>query len=109
MAIELPAPIARYFAADQGLDATAVAIQFAEDAVVKDEGHSYAGREAIRQWKTVSSAKYTYTVDPFAIADEAGLIVVTAHLTGDFPGSPVDLRYRFVLKNGLIAELEIAP
>jgi len=28
---------------------------------------------------------------------------------GDFPGGVVDLRYRFVLDRGLIAELEIAP
>jgi hypothetical protein len=30
-------------------------------------------------------------------------------VTGDFPGSPVDLRYRFRLEGGLIASLEIAP
>jgi hypothetical protein len=34
---------------------------------------------------------------------------VTNHLEGDFPGGVVDLRYRFVLAGGLIAELEIAP
>jgi hypothetical protein len=30
-------------------------------------------------------------------------------VTGDFPGSPVDLHYRFTLEGGKIARLEIAP
>lgn len=107
MAIQLPAPIAGYFAADQGADANAISSHFTEDAIVKDEGHTYAGREAIRRWKIASSTKYNYTVDPFAIVDEGGLTVVAAHLTGDFPGSPVDLRYRFALKGEEIAGLEI--
>lgn len=109
MAIELPAPIAGYFAADQGSDAAPLASCFTEDAIVKDEGRTYSGRDAVRRWKVESSTRYTYTVDPFAIADEAGRSVVTAHLTGDFPGSPVDLRYCFTLQGDLIAALEIVP
>jgi hypothetical protein len=34
---------------------------------------------------------------------------VTNHLEGDFPGGVVDLRYRFLLADNLIADLEIAP
>jgi hypothetical protein len=34
--------------------------------------------------------------------------VVTAHLTGDFPGNPVDLRYRFKLAGAEIVALEIS-
>jgi hypothetical protein len=33
--------------------------------------------------------------------------VVTAHVAGDFPGSPIDLRYAFVLAGDRIARLEI--
>ncbi|MBM0171152.1 nuclear transport factor 2 family protein [Altererythrobacter sp. C41] len=109
MAIDLPRPIADYFEADKGLNAEAVAACFAPVAVVRDEGHSYAGRDAIRRWKDQSSAKYTYTAEPFSIADEDGRIVVTCHVVGDFPGSPVDLRYFFALDGGEIAELEIVP
>jgi hypothetical protein len=35
--------------------------------------------------------------------------VVRSRVTGNFPGSPVNLRYRFRLERGLIASLEIAP
>jgi ketosteroid isomerase-like protein len=107
MAVELPAPIAGYFIADKAGDASAVASQFTEDAVVRDEGHTHTGREAIRQWKKASSAKYTYTVEPFAISEDAELTIVSAHLIGNFPGSPLDLRYRFALEGEQIAALEI--
>lgn len=109
MTITLPPPVAGYFAADRGTDASAVARLFTEHAVVRDEGQTHAGREAIRQWKAGSSSRYTYTVEPIAVADEAGLTVVTAHLDGNFPGSPVDLHYRFALEGEQIAGLEVVP
>lgn len=108
MVIELPKPIGDYFKADKELGAEAVAACFAAAATVKDEGNTYVGRDAIRRWKDESSSKYTYTVEPFSIADEDGRTVVTSHLAGDFPGSPLDLRYLFVLDGDKIAELEIA-
>ena len=78
--------------------ATAVSECFTEDAVVKDEGNTYTGREAIHEWKTESSEKYNYTVEPFALEEVEGKTVVTAHVIGNFPGSPVDLRYFFGLE-----------
>jgi hypothetical protein len=109
MPIELPGAIADYFAADTGQSAEAIAACFTQAAIVKDEGHTYAGRDAIRRWKDESSAKYTYTVEPFSIASEGNREVVTSHLVGDFPGSPTDLRYFFALDGDKIAELEIIP
>ena len=34
---------------------------------------------------------------------------MTSHLEGDFPGSPLDLRYFFTLDGDKIAALEIIP
>ena len=102
----LPDPIAAYFAADQR-SADAVARCFTTQAVVKDEGHTYTGLEAIKAWKAAASAAYTYTSEPFALEQKEGSHVVTSRVTGNFPGSPVDLRYRFRLERGLIASLEI--
>ena len=107
MAIELPKPVADYFEADSDRGADAIAACFTQAAIVRDEGHTYAGRDAIRRWKAESSTKYTYTVEPFSIADESGRTIVKSHLTGDFPGSPTDLRYAFVVDGDKIAELEI--
>lgn len=106
MSLDLPKSIHNYFAADRG-DSEAVARCFTDDAVVKDEGHTYSGITDIKQWKTASSKKYTYTSEPFACTDEDGKTIVTSRLTGSFPGSPIDLRYLFGLEGGKIASLEI--
>jgi len=104
----LPKPIAAYFAADKA-DGEAVSRCFTENAVVKDEGHTHKGRAAIKEWKTDASAKYEYTSEPFACEERDGKTVVTSHLVGNFPGSPVDLRYFFHLEGDKIASLEIIP
>ncbi|MGR3455680.1 nuclear transport factor 2 family protein [Pseudooceanicola sp.] len=109
MTIELPEAIRAYFAADKKGDAQALAAWFTPDAVVVDEGNTYTGRDAIRQWMANASTQYSYTVEPFALAEEGGRTVVTSHLVGTFPGSPVDLRYFFVLEGDRIAGLEIVP
>ena len=108
MSINLPEPIAAYFAADT-LDSEAVARCFTKDAVVKDEGHTHAGLEAIKKWKDEATAKYHYTCEPFRSEPKEGMTVVTCHLTGSFPGSPIDLRYFFRLERGKVAKLEILP
>ena len=106
--LNLPKPIAAYFTADKG-DGEAVSQCFTEDAVVKDEGHTHKGRAAIKEWKMDASAKYEYTSEPFACEEKDGKTVVTSHLVGNFPGSPVDLRFFFELEGGKIATLKIIP
>ena len=106
--LSLPKPIAAYFTADNG-DGEAVSKCFIENAVVKDEGHTHKGRAAIKAWKADVSTKYQYTCEPFASEDQDGKTVVTCHLIGNFPGSPVDLRFFFELEGDKIASLEVIP
>lgn len=108
MTLKLPKPVAAYLAADRA-DGEAVSRCFAENAVVKDEGQTYNGRAAIKKWKEDASAKYDYKCEPLACEDKDGKIVVTCRLTGNFPGSPVDLRFAFELADEQIVSLEIAP
>ena len=108
MTLDLPKPIAAYFTADTG-DSEAVAQCFTKNAVVKDEGHTYHGRAAIKQWKSDASAKYQYTSEPIACDRKDGKIIVTSQLVGNFPGSPVNLRFFFELEGDKIASLEIIP
>jgi hypothetical protein len=105
--LALPEPIAAYFEADRR-DADAVTRCFTRQAVVKDEGRTHTGIEAIRAWKAAASAKYSYVAEPFAMEQKDGRYVVTSRLTGSFPGSTVDLRYTFRLERGKIASLDIA-
>lgn len=107
MAIELPDTIQNYFTADRDSSADVVAACFTPDAIVKDEGSTHIGTAAIRAWKAGSASKYSYSVEPFLLTTANGRTLVTSHLVGDFPGSPVDLRYFFVLAGDKIAELEI--
>lgn len=105
---DLPAPVAAYFHADR-LGPDAVARCFTPDGTVKDEKSTHAGHDAIQKWKAAASAKYRYTSEPVSYVREGGRILVTARVTGDFPGSPVQLRYAFTLEGDRIAALEIVP
>jgi len=104
----LPKPIATYFAAEKN-DSETLSQCFTENAVVKDEGHTHKRRAAIKAWKTDAAAKYEYRSEPFASEEKDGIIIVTTHLIGNFPGSPVDLRFFFKLEGDKIASLEIIP
>ena len=108
MTLELPKPVAAFFTADRG-DSEGVSQCFSENAVVKDEGHTYNGRAAIKKWKADVAAKYQYTCEPFACDQQDGKTVVTSRLNGNFPGSPVNLRFFFELEGDKIAALEIIP
>jgi len=104
--IELPVPIATYFAADVA-DANGVAWCFTEDAVVIDERREHWGRHAIARWKAVATSTYHYTSEPLTADVFGANVSVLARVTGDFPGSPVELQYYFVLAGDKIARLEI--
>ena len=106
--LDLPSPVAAYFAADT-TGAEAVAQCFTDGAVVIDERQEYRGRAAIARWKAEASAKFRYTVDRLGVHVSGDQTTVTGRVTGDFPGSPVDLQYRFTLEGDKIARLEIAP
>ena len=101
---------ARYLAAHDRDDVDAALATFADDARVDDDGHQYTGRVAIRDWLARASTEFTYarTLTSAEAVDERTWLVGN-HLEGDFPGGVVDLRYRFVVVDGQIAELAIAP
>jgi ketosteroid isomerase-like protein len=103
--LQLPPPIAAYFAADTS-DANAVAQCFSESAVVIDEQREHRGRPAIARWKAEATANH-YTSEPLAVDVSEPDVTVTARVSGDFPGSPVNLQYRFTLESASIARLEI--
>jgi ketosteroid isomerase-like protein len=106
----LPDVIHRYFEAHDRRDADAALSAFAHDAHVLDDGHDYQGLDAIRDWVARASTQFTYTrtfLD--ASAEAPNLWLVRNRLEGNFPGGVVDLRYRFMLVDGLIADIAIVP
>ena len=107
MPLDLPGPIAEYFAAEQARDALALARCFVDDGVVHDEGGTFRGPTAIRDWNAAAREKYHHTVMPLSVVDRDGTTVVAGKIAGDFPGSPVTLDHIFRLKGNKIASLEI--
>jgi hypothetical protein len=104
--LNLPEPIAAYFAADRQ-NPEALARCFTTKATVKDEGRTHVGIEGIKAWKAAASTAYQYTVEPLQLDQKEGVQIVRGRVAGNFPGSPVDLQYHFRLERGLIASLEI--
>ncbi len=104
--LNLPEPVAAYFEADR-CDGPSVARCFTNDGVVIDEGKTHVGLAAIEAWKTAASAQSSYVADPIGFEKTDRGCIVTGRVMGDFPGSPVNLRYLFALDRGRIASLEI--
>ena len=104
----LPVPIAGYFA-HETTDPRALARCFTEDALVIDERQEHRGRGAIEAWNASVTAKIAFTTQVLAVETEGGDTVVRATVSGTFPGSPVELHFRFTLTGELISRLEVAP
>jgi SnoaL-like domain len=108
MPTKLPPPVEAYFSAKTHNDIDAMSVPFAESAIVQDEGKEMRGLTAIREWMKETNRKYRYTIEVTGVTENATTTTVTCRLAGDFPGSPVDVRYALALKNGKIASLEIS-
>jgi len=106
---ELPKPIATYIVASNAHDADACAACFTDDAVVLDERREMRGVAAVREWMDAAIKQYRHAVEVISSATADGKTVVTGRVSGNFPGSPADLRYTFTLAGEKIARLEIVP
>jgi SnoaL-like domain len=107
MPADLPIPIAIYIAAENRGEAEALAQCFAESAVVRDEGKTIEGLAAINKWMVETRQKYQHTIEPLASTQTDGKTIVTNRLSGNFPGSPIELEFVFTLDGDRIAALEI--
>ena len=97
--------IDRYFELATRADSEPYFDLFAPDAVVEDEGREHHGIDAIRRWRTeVPQVHY----DVLSVVESGAGSTTTAQISGDFPGSPVNLSYWFELApDGRIAVLRI--
>jgi hypothetical protein len=107
MSTDLPPPLGAYFEASNAHDADLLASLFSPGASVRDEGEEMVGQAAIRAWAEETFRKYDVAATPEAVAQEGGAILVTAEVSGTFPGSPIRLGYRFEAVGATIAKLEI--
>lgn len=105
--VSLPAPIAAYWVAANAGHVDEAAAWFAPHAVVHDEHQQHATPEAIRAWIAGSTRKYSPIVVPLRVAQEKNAHHITARVSGNFSGSPLELDYLFVVENGKISSLTV--
>lgn len=107
--MSVPDVVERYLRVAAGGDNDAVEACFTEDAEVTDDGRTHHGRAAIRQWREDVAAAFEYTVEVTGTERDGDDYLVVTTVAGSFPGSPVQLKYRFELVGDLIRRLVIAP
>lgn len=106
MTIKLPQVMEAFFRAHNTGQTDGFGQLFTADAIVSDEAHEYRGA-AIRAWIDGAIAKYKPIADVSDLTQIGEQTIATAQVSGDFPGSPAKIRYKFTLKNGKIAALAI--
>lgn len=87
----------------------AFAALFAPDAVVHDEGKEHHGPAAIQAWMEEAHRKYQPMFEPNSYKEEEGgsVCVITGVVSGNFEGSPIELRHRMTIAEGKITGLAI--
>ena len=72
MSIQLPVPIERYVQIANSGTPDAVPECFTADAIVHDEGQTYEGVAAIKNWIAATKKKYGHTVAPLELTERGG-------------------------------------
>ncbi len=96
-----------YFAAAADPDRERYFALFDDGVVVHDDGRSLQGLAAVRRWRDeVPPVRY----DLREVTGTPAACRAVAEVSGDFPGSPVRLRFAFRRDTqGKITLLDIAP
>ncbi len=102
-----PEIITRYFAAANRFDAASAAECFTADARVHDEGHEHVGQDAVRAWVAETSKKYQPKSEVIRAKVSGSKVALAVRISGQFPGSPIELDYDITLRDGKISKLNI--
>ncbi|MFL9838732.1 nuclear transport factor 2 family protein [Flavobacterium sp. ST-75] len=106
--IDLPKVVLGLVKAQNDFDAVAYADCFSENAEVLDEGKTYKGKDEIKAWIEDANKRYQVTMNPVAFTKAGDTNnVLSAEISGSFPGSPLVLQYHLNIVNEQIHSLEI--
>ncbi|NML57567.1 nuclear transport factor 2 family protein [Chryseobacterium cheonjiense] len=103
--MNLPDIITELVKTQQNFDSHAFADCFTETAVVTDEGNTYNGKAEIENWIDKANKEFKTVMKPLAYNEKENIL--SAEISGTFPGSPAVLKYHLELKDGLINSLKI--
>lgn len=99
--------VASLIAAQNNHDSQAYVACFSDTAIVHDEGKAHKGKSEIQRWIEKSDREYHTELTPLNYQGTETESLLTAEVSGDFPGSPAILRFYFGLKDGLVSSLSI--
>ena len=103
--MKLPQTIKDLIDAQNNSDSIAYVECFSENAIVKDEGKTYSGKQEIKQWISKTNETYKITMNPLEYSVDKQ--VLKAEISGDFASNPIVLSYQFNFKEEKISFLEI--
>lgn len=105
--MEIPQVVTRFVDSQSVYDSEAFTECFTDTAVVHDEGKVHHGKEEIHQWIGHAMEAYKSQLKPLAYEQNASSGILTADVSGTFPGSPIVLKFHFGFKDGLIDSLNV--
>lgn len=82
--LQLPKAVADMIDATNDRNTEAYLAAFTDDAVVHDEGHTYLGLAAIKEWSDEKNIGANITNQPVAVIEREGETIVTVIVDGDF-------------------------
>ena len=94
---DVPTVVTAWVAAKNAHDVDGQLACFSPAAEVDDEDKVHRGTEQVRAWIERVTAAYALTVVPEGWDGDATGGVLTALVSGDFPGSPLTFRYHLGL------------
>ena len=80
---------------------------FTGDAEVEDEGKKYKGSLQIKEWNDETIKKYNTSNELVSCEVNEDKIMLVLKVSGTFPGSPVNITFRFKVYEGKIKMLTI--
>ena len=107
MYIKLPKVIEALIKANNEQNSDAYSACFTNNAVVQDEGKDIQGTKAIKEWNEWSSKEYHATLEAIKLVEESEETILTAAVSGNFEGSPINLDYHFIISKDKIIALKI--
>lgn len=105
--MNLPKVVTSLIEAQNSHDSDAYIKNFSPMAIVHDEGKTHKGKEEIKQWIAHSNSQYQAFLKPLGYKVGPTESLLTAEVSGAFPGSPAVLQFHMQLDGDLIKSLKI--
>ncbi|MBL0740733.1 nuclear transport factor 2 family protein [Chryseolinea lacunae] len=106
--MKLPNVVQELIKAQNNFDSEAYANLFSETGVAYDEGKTHTGRKEVQQWIAEANEKYKSVMQPVDYTQTDNKGILSANVSGTFPGSPALLKFYFEINEGLIQSLKIS-